>query len=438
MKNFDTTRTSDELKMVSYWLDTATPSGDYTRTELPKHVDVAVIGAGFTGLSTALHLAQQGKSVAVVETHHVNWGASGRNGGMATTGLSIGFRTAIKRYGEERAKKYFLEYNSAIDLIENLVTEHKMDVDFARTGKMNLAYKASHYQGLKQTAEAIKRLTDQPVTLVDRNNIRSEIGSDLYHGAMVDEFGAGMHVGKFGHELARVALGAGATIHENAEVLKAQRIGRGNVHDLVTSRGTVRADKVVVGTSGYTGRAFPWMARRVVPVGSFIIVTEPLPQHVVDELIPNRRMASDSKNLLYYFRITPDNRLLFGGRARFAMSNPDSDLKSGEILRKAMLEVFPQLSGARVDYTWGGLVDISMDQMVHAGEHDGLFYSLNYSGHGVQMAAYMGKVMAEVLGGNPKANIWGELPNPAVPGHFGPPWFLPLAGAWYGLLDKIS
>ncbi|WP_243893386.1 NAD(P)/FAD-dependent oxidoreductase [Leucobacter tardus] len=425
--------------MHSYWLDTATPSGDYTQTEIPKEVDVAVVGGGYTGLSAAYHAAKAGKSVALLEAHEVMWGASGRNGGMATTGLAVGFRDAIKRYGEQRAIGYFREYNAAIDLIENLVAEHDLDVDYARTGKMTLAYKESHWAGLQQSAEALKRLVDQPVQLVDRANIRSEIGSDVYYGAMVDPLGAGMHVGKFGHELARLALEAGATIHERAEVTDLRRIGTGTMHDLTTPRGTVRAGKVIVGTSGYTGKPFGWMQRRVIPVGSFIVVTEPLPQVLVDELLPNRRMASDSKNFIYYFRITPDNRLLFGGRARFALSDPSQDRESGEILKRAMHYVFPQTRDARIDYMWGGLVDISMDQMVHAGQHDGLFYSLNYSGHGVQMANYMGKVMAEVVDGKPEANIWRDLKNPWIPGYFGNPWLhLRVGGAYFGLQDKLS
>jgi glycine/D-amino acid oxidase-like deaminating enzyme len=163
-----------------------------------------------------------------------------------------------------------------------------------------------------------------------------------------------------------------------------------------------------------------------------------LDQSVVDELLPHRRVASDSLHLLHYFRITPDNRLLFGGRARFAVSDPGSDLKSGQILRRAMVEVFPQLAGVRVDYCWGGLVDMSIDQMVHAGERDGVFYSVGYSGHGVQMATHMGKVLAQVLGGEPAANPWHELKFRAVPGHFGPPWFLPPAGAFFKFLDRVS
>lgn len=427
------------MKMRSYWLDTATPSGDYTETEVPKEVDVAVVGGGFTGLSTGYHTAKSGRSVAVLEARTVNWGASGRNGGMATTGLAIGFRDALKRYGEQRAVSYFKEYNNAIDLIEQLVTENALDVDYARAGKMNLAWKESHWEGMQKTAELLKRLVGQPVHLVDRANIRSEVGSDVYHGAMVDPSGAGMHVGKFGHALARLGIEQGATIHEHAEVTDVRKVAGGAAFDLVTPRGTVRAGKVVVGTSGYTGRVFGWVQRRIIPVGSFIVVTEPLPQELVDELLPNRRMASDSKNFIYYFRITPDNRLLFGGRARFALSDPSSDRKSGEILEKAMHYVFPKLRDARIDYMWGGLVDISMDQMVHAGEHDGIYYSTNYSGHGVQMATYMGKVMSEVIDGRPEANPWRDLRNPWIPGYFGQPWLhLRLGGAYYGLQDRFS
>ena len=190
----------------------------------------------------------------------------------------------------------------------------------------------------------------------------------------------------------------GAQIHEKAPVLEVTRLA-GTRHKVVSSRGSVRADQVLVATSGYTDRPFRWLQRRIVPVGSFIIVTETLGKEVCDQLLPNRRMASDSKNLLYYFRITPDLRLLFGGRARFAMSNPESDQKSGRILQKAMLSVFPQLADARVDYCWGGQVDMTLDRLVHAGEHDGLYYSVGYSGHGVQMATHMGKQMAEYMNG---------------------------------------
>jgi glycine/D-amino acid oxidase-like deaminating enzyme len=425
------------VKLIPYWQDTAEPSGDYRRTPVPEKVDVAIIGAGFTGLSAAVEFAKQGASVVVLERHTVGWGASGRNGGMATTGLAISFNTAVKRYGGTRAVEMFREYNDAIDTIEKLVHNYGIDCDFQRFGKLSLAFHPSHYEGMLKSQEQLAALADYEVITIPKSEIHSEIGSDFYHGAMLDPLGAGLHVGKFVHGLAGASVAAGAVICENAAVTELHKVS-GTVHDVHTTRGVVRAKQVLVATSGYTGAVTPWLQRRVIPVGSFIIVTEPLRDDVVKRVLPNRRMASDSKMLTYYFRITPDNRLLFGGRARFALSSPDSDVKSGKILREAMLELFPYLWDTKVDYTWGGLVDLSMDQMVHAGVHDGLFYSLCYSGHGVQMAAHMGTNMVRYMGGDKTANVWEGLKNPPVPGHFGPPWFLPIIGGAAKIIDRIK
>ncbi|MDT0323192.1 NAD(P)/FAD-dependent oxidoreductase [Streptomyces millisiae] len=424
------------MKSVPYWLDTAPAAPDRTGVALDGRTDVAIVGAGLTGLSAAIHLARKGADVTVLEQDTVGFGASGRNGGMCTTGLAIGFLTAVARYGVPTAKALYLAYNDAIDTVEKLVTEESIDCDFARTGKLNLACKPAHYERLARTHEALAEMIGYQTELIPRSALRSEVGTDHYHGGLADPQGAGLHVGKFVRGLADAAERLGVRILEGTPVTRTRRIA-GHRHDVVTPIGTVRADQVLFASGAYTGSSFRWLRNRIVPVGSFIVVTEPLPQELVDELMPTRRMASDTKNILYYFRITPDNRLLFGGRARFAMSGAASDLKSGRILRKGMLTVFPQLAGVRLDYCWGGLVDLSLDQMVHAGEHEGLFYSACYSGHGVQMATHMGRQMADVLGGDPAANSFRGLGFPRVPGHFGPPWFLPFAGAYYRALDVI-
>ncbi|MFD5316724.1 NAD(P)/FAD-dependent oxidoreductase [Streptomyces sp. NPDC127098] len=424
------------MKSVPYWLDTAPAVPDRTGVALDGRTDVAIVGAGLTGLSAAIHLARKGADVTVLEQDTVGFGASGRNGGMCTTGLAIGFPTAVARYGVPTAKALYLAYNDAIDTVEKLVTEESIDCDFARTGKLNLACKPAHYERLARTHEALAEMIGYQTELIPRSALRSEVGTDHYHGGLADPQGAGLHVGKFVRGLADAAERLGVRILEGTPVTRTRRIA-GHRHDVVTPIGTVRADQVLFASGAYTGSSFRWLRNRIVPVGSFIVVTEPLPQELVDELMPTRRMASDTKNILYYFRITPDNRLLFGGRARFAMSGAASDLKSGRILRKGMLTVFPQLAGVRLDYCWGGLVDLSLDQMVHAGEHEGLFYSACYSGHGVQMATHMGRQMADVLGGDPSANSFRGLAFPRVPGHFGPPWFLPFAGAYYRALDVI-
>jgi len=425
------------MKLIPYWIDTAPAGEDWTGTPLPPRTDVAVIGGGLTGLSAALHLANKGADVALFEQERVGWGASGRNGGMCTTGMTIGFLSAVSRYGLPTASMLYLAYNHAIDLVEKLVVDEGIACDFARAGKLNLACKPAHYERLARTHEALATRLGYQTELVPRSNLHAEIGSDHYWGGLVDPQGAGLHVGKFVRGLASAAAGLGVRIHEQAPVKRVRRV-HGYEHDVITPRGVTRAAQVLVATDGYTGSAFPKLQRRVVPIGSFIVVTEPLDRKLVDELLPTRRMASDSKNLLYYFRITPDDRMLFGGRARFALSSPKSDVKSARILEKGMRSVFPQLADTRIDYHWGGQVGFTLDQIPHAGEHDGLFYSIGYCGHGVQMATYMGRQMAEVMGGDADANVWGDFPFRAVPGHFGPPWFLPFAGAYYRLQDAVK
>ena len=425
------------MKFSSYWLDTA-PKGSLERskTSVEGGTEVAVIGGGLTGVVAALHLARRGAKVDLFEQHTVGFGASGRNGGMATTGMSIGIRDAVAKLGFDKAASLYRTYGQAVDLIEKLVMEEGIDCDFARPGKLILASKPAHVQGFEKTAELLNSRLGVETHLVPKNELRREIGSDAFHGGMVDSKSASLHVGKYIRGLGEAAERAGVTIHEDAPVLTLTKLGSG--HELETPRGRIQANQVLLATGAYTRRPFRWHQVRIAPVGSFIIATEPLDASVCDDLLPTRRVASDSKNLLNYFRITPDNRLLFGGRARFAMSNPQSDEKSGQLLRDAMVHIFPQLTGTKVDYCWGGLVDMTLDRMVKAGQHDGVYYSMGYAGHGVQMATYMGRQMAEYMSGVPEANIWRDFEFRRIPGHFGPPWFLPVAGAYYKFKDRVS
>jgi glycine/D-amino acid oxidase-like deaminating enzyme len=425
------------MKFSSYWLDTA-PGGclERSKTSVEGGTEVAVIGGGLTGVVAALHLARRGAKVDLFEQNTVGFGASGRNGGMATTGMSIGIRDAVAKMGFDKAASLYRTYGQAVDLIQKLVMEEGIDCDFARPGKLILASKPAHVQGFEKTAELLNSRLGVETHLVPKSELGREIGSDAFHGGMVDSKSASLHVGKYIRGLGEAAERAGVTIHEDAPVLTLTKLGSG--HELETPRGRIQANQVLLATGAYTRRPFRWHQVRIAPVGSFIIATEPLDASVCDDLLPTRRVASDSKNLLNYFRITPDNRLLFGGRARFAMSNPQSDEKSGKLLRDAMVHIFPQLTGAKVDYCWGGLVDMTLDRMVKAGQHDGVYYSMGYAGHGVQMATYMGRQMAEYMSGVPEANIWRDFEFRRIPGHFGPPWFLPVAGAYYKFKDRLS
>ena len=425
------------MKLASYWHDTAPPFASGTPGPVEGRVDVAVVGGGFTGLSAALALAKRGASVALLEADHVGAGASGRNGGQCNNGFAQDFSAMEARFGFERAVALYQAFDAAVDTVERIVGEEGIACDFARTGKLKLAAKPAHYDKLARARDALRRGADPDVSLVPRENLRAELGSDRYFGGLLFPKSARMHMGRYVVGLAEAAARHGARIHEKAAVRRLTRIGRTDAHDVETSRGTLRATQVLLATGPSMAGPFFRYRRRIVPIGSFIVVTEPLSGAATEALMPQRRMCTTTQNIGHYFRMTPDDRLLFGGRARFALSSATSDAKSGAVLQAGMLEVFPQLAGTRLDWCWGGIVDMTQDRLPRAGAHDGLYYSMGYSGHGTQMATHMGQVMAAVMAGDHAANPLGDLAWPAITGHFGPPWFLPLVGAWYKLQDRL-
>jgi len=240
------------------------------------------------------------------------------------------------------------------------------------------------------------------------------------------------------HQMLEAAAKAGAEVHEQTRVTGIAREAGG--WTVATSRGTLYAKEVLVATSGYTSGITRGLQRKIVPIGSFIIVTEPLPEAVAREASPQNRMIYDSKNYLYYYRLTPDNRMLFGGRAAFFPENQNTVRESAGILREGMIEVYPQLRETKVQYVWGGTLDFAFDIMPHAGKLDGMYFALGYAGHGVAMATLLGKRMAEAIVTGRDANPFAGIPFPGAPlGLYnGKPWFLPLAGAWYKWLDLVS
>ena len=430
------------LQELNYWLTTAeAPTTDPSRP-LPETADVAVIGAGFTGLSAARTLAKRGARVAVLESQTIGWGASSRNGGMVLTGMKLGVNKLISMYGRERTKRMYAASLATIDCVEQIISEEQIDCDFSRCGHLEVACKQKHFNDYARQAEVIDRDFDHKLRVVPRHELSSEIGSSIYYGGMVDEVSAGCNPARYVAGLARSAMKAGAEIFEHARVESIQRESRNGElgWKISTTRGALWTHEVFVATSGYTGKATPELQKKLIPIGSFIITTEILPAPLARELSPRSRMIYDSKNYLYYYRLTPDRRMLFGGRAAFFPENDQTIRRSADILRRGMISVYPQLRDAKIEYVWGGTLDFAFDIMPHAGQLDGMYYAVGYAGHGVAMATYQGQKMAELIAGDKPENPFVGIAFPGAPlGLYnGRPWFLPFAGMWYKVLDWVS
>ena len=421
-----------------YWHTTIDMPNDSSLTPIPEKADVAIIGGGYTGLSAALTLAKRGVNVVVLEAETMGWGASSRNGGMTLTGLKPAMQTVIKKYGRELAKELFQCSLDSVDTVEKIIKEEAIDCGFARTGHLLAANKPKHFDALKDEVDFMAKEFNHKVHLVPPSELKSEIGSDVYHGALVDEVSAGLNPAQFVAGLADAAEKAGAMLCARARV---NRLRRGENRFVVeTERGTLSAESVFVATAGYTGNIIKKLQRKIIPIGSFIIATEKLSDELAHELSPKNRMIFDYKHYLNYFRLW-DKRMIFGGRAAFFPENKNTIARSGEILQREMVQVYPQLKEVKVEYVWGGTLDFAFDMMTHVGELDGVHYSLGYAGHGVAMGTYLGKTTAEaMLTGNIKEHPFARFafPNAPLGLYDGRPWFLPFAGMWHKILDWVE
>jgi glycine/D-amino acid oxidase-like deaminating enzyme len=434
------------LQDHNYWLTTTEFPHPESRP-LPPRIDVAIIGAGFTGLSAARTLAKRGAKVAVLESETIGWGASSRNGGMVLTGLKLGADQLISRYsrdmyGRDLARRMYAASIETIGCVEQIVREETIDCDFSRCGHLEVACKQKHFDDYARQAEVIAREFNHHLRVVQKKDLSAEIGSNIYYGGLVDEVSAGLNPARYVAGLGNAAMKASAEIFEYARVESVQReSSQGEAGwKVTTTRGALWAREVFVATSGYTGKATPALQKKLIPIGSFIITTQTLPEALAHELSPRNRMIYDSKNYLYYYRLTPDRRMLFGGRAAFFPETDQTIRRSAEILRRGMIGVFPQLRDAKVDYVWGGTLDFAFDIMPHAGQLDRMYYAVGYAGHGVAMATYQGQKMAELIAGDKPDNPFVDIPFPGAPlGLYnGKPWFLPFAGMWYKFLDWVG
>lgn len=420
------------MHAASLW-QVLSPAAPRQAAPPPARADVVVIGAGYTGLAAARALALAGTRVVVLERETAGFGASSRNGGMVLPGYKQDLPVLIRQLGLPAAQRLFRDSVAAVNFVERLVGEEEIGCDWRRAGHITLAAKPSHLKGLEAAARLLERDFEYRTELLGPGEVGREIGSRRYHGGLVDTAAGALQPAAFLQGLLAAALRSGATVHEGMDV-SGIRTGDGSV--MITHRaGRIAAEQVLVATNGYTGRLVPWLARRVVPVGSFIVATEPLAPEVQRRLIPGNRMLSDTRNLLYYFRLSPDGRLVFGGRAAFV---PTALERSRAMLEAGIAEVYPELAGTGIEYAWGGTLGFTLDQLPHAGRRGPIAYALGYGGHGVAMATWLGHHAALAMLDRAPWPAIASVPFRAIPAYEGRPWFLPLAGAWYGLKDWLT
>jgi len=401
-----------------------------------RTVDVVIVGAGYTGLAAARHLARIGATVAVIERERIGYGASSRNGGQVLTGLKLGPATLVAQYGERRARELFDVSRDSIARVEALIAQESIDCEYERVGHLQAAWKRSHFELFRAERDLLARVFHHRVELVSRDAQRSELGSNAYHGLLVDEGSRALNPARYVAGLAQAASRAGACLVTGVGVARLTK--HGATWTVSTTEGDLQARDVLVATNGYTNGAAPALRRRFVPIGSYIIATEPLAPAAAASLLPRGRVVFDSKIYLYYFRLTADRRLLFGGRAEFTTPGSETTRRAAAILRAGLIEVFPELADTAIEYAWGGNVAFTRDQMPHAGKLDGMYFAGGYCGHGIAMATHLGEIVARRIAGEPIEHPLVEDRFPPIPFYNGRPWFLPLVGAYYKVKDWVQ
>jgi glycine/D-amino acid oxidase-like deaminating enzyme len=419
-----------------YWWEAYRPIAGELEA-VPAEARVAIVGGGYAGLAAALEFAAHGIDAVVFERGALGAGASTRNGGSVSGGVNVGksFSGRAAEVDPERAHRLLADASDAFSLIERLIETEAIECAWQKRGRFVGAWTPGHYDAEQKRLAGLNDDAQSGAAMVPRERQREEIASDYYYGGMVVERSASLHRALYYKGLLDACRRRGVTICAEAAVERITRNGAG--WQVETSRGIIASGDVVIATNGYTGSVTPALRRRIVPIASHIIATEPLDPDLALSLIPKRRSISDTNRVLCYYRQSPDGtRMVFGGRARFTQV----DAKLGaRVLHGYMTERFPQLKGARVTHSWTGNTAFTLDALPHMGEEDGLHYCLGCNGSGIAMMTYLGTQTARkiaCIANAPCAFDEGEFPD--HPLYTGNPWFLPLVGGYYRMRDRLD
>jgi gamma-glutamylputrescine oxidase len=428
-------RLSNQPHAASYYAATLNDTTRHASLDGPLKVDVCVIGAGLTGISTALNLAERGYSVAILEASKVGWAASGRNGGQLIGGFACDMDTFAKHMPAEDVKRMWDMGLETLDIVKERVAKHQIDCNL-RFGYLHAANKPRDVTALRQWRdEAQTRFGYDRFRYIERESLDHYVQSTRYLGGLFDPDSGHLHPLNYTLGLARAARAAGVQIFEDSCVTGMRN--EGSRHVIETARGQVEAQFVALACNTWLGALAPNVARKIMPVGTYVVATEPLDAARAQALMPAHAAICDSRFVLDYFRPAPDNRVLWDGKVSYSTFAPRN---LGEAMRRDMLKTFPQLADVKVDYAWGGFVDITMNRAPHFGRlSPTVYFAQGFSGHGVNTTGLAGKLIAEAIHGQAsRFDLFGKIRHRDFPG--GATLRTPalvLAMAWYRMKDLL-
>ena len=434
MKKIIKTPVHSEQHADSYYAATANWHTSYPKLEERFTVDVCVIGGGFSGVSTALELSERGYKVALLEARKIGWGASGRNGGQLIRGIGEEPEQFRQQIGEQGVAAIHQMGFDAVELVRQRIKKYDIQCDL-KMGYMDVAIKPKHLTSIRSEYDLLKKYHyPHELTWVEQSDMQAFVGSQRYIGGLVDKGSGHLHPLNLCLAEARIAEQLGTRIFEYSPVVK---INKGNKPEVITEHGAVHADFLVLAGNAYMGGLVPEIGGKVLPAGSYILGTEPLPEPLWQSLIPKDMAICDASVTLDYFRLSADKRLLFGGMCNYSGRDPKSITAA---LRPKMLRVFPQLKNTSIEFEWGGMIGIGANRMPQVGRiTPNIYYAQAYSGHGVNATHMAGRVLADAITGqSERFDVFNGIKHITFPGgqYFRSP-LLALGMLWYRMKEAV-
>ena len=422
---------------ASYYAASSLPQPDHPALAGELQADVCVVGGGFSGLNTALELAQRGFSVVLLEARKIGWGASGRNGGQLIRGVGHGLDQFSKVLGDDGVRQMKLMGLEAVDIVRQRVEQFQIACDLT-WGYCDLANKPRDLEGFAEDAEELRELGYRHETrLLQAHEMHSVVGSERYVGGLIDMGSGHLHPLNLALGEAAAAQRLGVQVFEHSAVTRIDYGSQVRVH---TARGLVRAKTLVLGCNAYLNGLNPELGGKVLPAGSYIIATEPLSEQQAQQLLPQNMAVCDQRVALDYYRLSADRRLLFGGACHYSGRDPQ-DIAA--YMRPKMLQVFPQLAGVKIDYQWGGMIGIGANRLPQIGrlkDQPNVYYAQAYSGHGLNATHLAGKLLAEAISGQQQGrfDLFAQVPHITFPGgkHLRSP-LLALGMLWHRFKELV-